>query len=308
MKRVYPQELPALIQNLSTLKLRNWCNQILEYDLESESDDEVPLKPKEKVESDLNNKSKATKEAKTATNSHKASFKIRDESSEQSIESIPSSKPQPTKSKPFPIKETPKQEYKRAGQNSTSTDAKEHDNYIDRPIPNKMTFGSEVKKSSPIKKVNKFESDDAKSLSNTHVFDRNHEPIDSDVNKNIRKSMNNIKMADNINSSSWTEKTEHHSPKQSAAIALKQPPKPQMNNSSSQSSLGNTAGIVDLGNKRRSAMGQPSPTSDLWNDSIRTNLQISKPVNVPSLGKEQAALKTFDENIIKPNLLANSSK
>lgn len=86
-----------------------------------------------------------------------------------------------------------------------SKDVQETDTYIDRPIPNKMIFGSEVKKSSPIKKAHKFDSEDVKSLSNTHVFDRNHEPIDSDANKNIRKSMNNIKVADNNNSSGFTE-------------------------------------------------------------------------------------------------------
>ena len=67
-------------------------------------------------------------------------------------------------------------------------------------------------------------------------------------------------------------------------------------------------GIVDLGNKRRYAIGQPNPTSDLWNDSIRTNLLTSKPTNMPNPVKDQFVSKTFDENIIKPNLIVNSSK
>lgn len=67
-------------------------------------------------------------------------------------------------------------------------------------------------------------------------------------------------------------------------------------------------GIVDLGNKRRSAIGQPSPGTDLRNDPVRTNLAGPKPVNAQFVGSDQAASKTFDDNIIKPNLLASNAK
>ena len=147
------------------------------------------------------------------------------------------------------------------------------------------------------------------------MFDRNHEPISSDANKNIRKSMNSIKLADSVQSnnvqsnnypsSSYTDDVRNSPLKQSTASALRQPPKPQMNSSSSQSSLASMTGIVDLGNKRRSAMGQPNQGPDLRNDPVRTNFVDSKPVNADSIGRTQAASKTFDDNIIKPNLLAN---
>lgn len=103
-------------------------------------------------------------------------------------------------------------------------------------------------------------------------------------------------------------KSENSPPKQPAAPALRQPPKPQMNSSSSQSSLASMTGIVDLGNKRRSAVGQPSPGTDLRNDPARTNFVASKPVNAQAVVKDHIASKTFDDNIIKPNLLANNTK
>lgn len=88
-------------------------------------------------------------------------------------------------------------------QHKISTDVKQPTNYIDRTAAN-QAFGSEAKKTSPTTNDSKLDADDIKSLSNTHVFDRNREPISSDANKNIRKSMNSIKVADNMQPNSYT--------------------------------------------------------------------------------------------------------
>lgn len=120
LKRVYPQELPALIQSLPTAKLRNWCNQILEYELESESDDEVPAQPKLRTAVSNNKAVKPVDEklaetgpasvanTETKSTSRQTSYQAQDKASEQSVDSVAPSNPQPPKSKPFAVKETPK--------------------------------------------------------------------------------------------------------------------------------------------------------------------------------------------------------
>jgi hypothetical protein len=50
LKRVYPNDLPYIIDKLSSRKNRNCCRKVLEYELESESDHDKPEEIKEQVQ------------------------------------------------------------------------------------------------------------------------------------------------------------------------------------------------------------------------------------------------------------------
>lgn len=177
----------------------------------------------------------------------------------------------------------------------------------------KQTLPNDSINTSPKHKVHKLESDDVRLLSNTHMFERGHEPMDSAANRNIRKSMNNIKLSDSMHSNSAVdERAARNSSKQTANMSLKQPPKPQINNSSSQSSLGGMTGIVDLGNKRRSAMGQSIASNN--DDDSTESFAASQPSSKPSYmaphaasskTAKQAPTRTFEEHLTKQSQTTN---
>lgn len=175
---------------------------------------------------------------------------------------ISKSKPKITsaKSKPFDVRDTPK---------------KSNDSAPNPLKPSKQSYGHE---SSPAEKKDrarskfasdntrnvrddnngngakqrpsKFEEEEPRSLSNTHVFDKNNGSIAAVSNEQSRKSMNNLHLLKD--QKKLTQERSHKSvskqpSKQQAKQDAKQPVKPPINTSSSQSSLGSIPGIMDLG-------------------------------------------------------------
>jgi len=283
LKRVYPDDIQSIINKLSTKSLRNWWNKILDYDLESDSDKDVERtiqKSIQKVKDEpkkKNNKKKATQqividdkaeENIRAIKEHFSNEKPHHKSINENIKpskpveqptivyennSAISNKPQiaPTKTKPFKIKETPKKINDSQGIETHLTakkDSPRSKKTVSAQVEEFINDNDNNGKVSNKFLVGKHENREIKSLSNTQCFDRNSDNIDTTGNQLIRKSMNNLKVVEsNSSKSSNDDRYSKNETKQS----IKQPIKPFLNNSSSQSSLPQMTGIMDLGNKKR---------------------------------------------------------
>lgn len=196
LKRVYPQDTPALIDNLPSRKNRNWCRKVLDYELEPETDDEEEeeeeaedYEPKQPdTHQDYhprpvinNNKmprpitpEKATLqdyrpgENRSAVSTH---HKMPSEHSiEDNMTKVSNMKPQiaSAKSKPFDVRDTPKKK------NHFATPNMKTKNLEDKPIKTepqgrlKSNFASDRESHA---QHPKYEEIEPKLLSNTHVFE-----------------------------------------------------------------------------------------------------------------------------------------
>lgn len=162
------------------------------------------------------------------------------------------------------MKETPKgniNNVDNGNKDSNSTSSPKKSN-SPRNVKGKILFDSERKDTKTETKVRhapKFNEDEIKMLSNTHIFEKPHEAIDSGMNQQTRKSMNNLHINSEIPSSKPMEI--RHTKDEIKPLAKTQQTsngKQIINNSSSQSSLGNFTGIMDLGSKKKSINAQSS--------------------------------------------------
>lgn len=122
-------------------------------------------------------------------------------------------KPQVTaaKTKPFLIKETPKKSQYSVSNgnrdsNSNSSPKKSSSPRIDKGL---MLYDGDRKDNrteAKIRQPPKFNEDEVKMLSNTHIFENRHETIDSTSNSHIRKSMNNLHSNSEITTTKPSEK------------------------------------------------------------------------------------------------------
>lgn len=296
---------------------------MLEYELESESDNDKPEEIKEqvqvkktlnsrqpKIEENHREKQPTPKKHHANNDSNKNRYNYTPQRKEvnpleQHSENTSSvlSKPQKTsaKPKPFSIRDNKTKDSPEKGENTKVTTSQ-------------VLFDSENNKSSPRSKVSKkFDESDVKLLSNTHVFDRPHEGIDAVASQNIRKSMNNLKYEDDMQSKKMVEdRYNYNASKQSITQTLKQAPvKSPMNNSSSQSSIGQVAGIMDLGNKKKigSLHSAMNTEEERRHETLKPEKQTTKPLlSKTSQGKpkQSEALRSYDDSSSKPSFTANT--
>lgn len=149
----------------------------------------------------------------------------------------------PAKSKPFTIRE-PHEKVRANGQKSVQGQHSPKKSSPKKSPTQKYDF--EQNHSRAMKNTR---DDEIEQFSNTQNFDRPREGIDSMVNSNIRKSMNNLQLNEG-NKKMLEERSKYNDSKTSTRIQSVTQTKPPMNNSSSQSSLGPMPGIMDLGSKK----------------------------------------------------------
>jgi hypothetical protein len=122
-------------------------------------------------------------------------------------------KPQVTaaKTKPFPIKETSKKSQNSVSNgnresNSNSSPKKSSSPRIAKGLILYDGDRKDNRTEAKIRQPPKFNEDEVKMLSNTHIFENRHETIDSTSNQHIRKSMNNLHSNSVITSTKPSEK------------------------------------------------------------------------------------------------------
>jgi hypothetical protein len=217
------------------------------------------------------------------------------------------------------MKETPKgnlnnEDNDNKDSNSTSSPKKSNS---PKNIKGRVIYDADRKDTKTETKVRhapKFNEDEIKMLSNTHIFEKPHEAIDSRINQQTRKSMNNLHINSEIPSSKPSEiKHKKDEMKPLAKTQQTSNGKQIINNSSSQSSLGNFTGIMDLSSKKKSIHA----TSSIPNDGERKHetlkvegQQTSKPLLSKTAAKVVRRWDTNesfdDEGSINPTLTANT--
>ena len=361
LKRVYSDDVKTIIDKVKSKRLRNWCNKILDYDLESESEDELqqPVQkilqkhkstpPKIKTNDDFSaqpiiSREKDHEKVRQIKNHFSNDKKSHiSETESTTVVSRPSQQPKvvydnstpeknkpdiaATKTKPFKFKETPKKKTQRRAVEKSPVGymSPKKENDISQEMP-KATKESRkpisIKEKEKIivskeleKPKNKFnmknfdESDGAKSLSNTQAIGRNQESMAKSNNQHIRKSMNNLQMHDSSSSKGSDNYKRSMSKQSTYSNARKNPIKPPLNNSSSQSSLSKMSNAVEL--DRDSTVGSKMSSFGLdkskRHDTIQVEKQTSKPLMSHSRSRDDqqspTLKKSVDNSLIKPNLL-----
>jgi hypothetical protein len=225
-----------------------------------------------------------------------------------------------TKTKPFKTRGTPKKTPQKrnlveddpsiTGSNDSPASRKSVNRRADAPKP----ITRELEKPKKKFQINKFEDSDVRALSNTQSFDVQQESLGRTNNQHIRKSMNNLKFNENTSSKESSESNYMRSvSKQSThSNTNKQPIKPPMNNSSSQSSLSKMSNIIDSSSKNTIApkMSNFGMDDSQRHETIKTEKQTTKPlIGKPTSqeGHSPKFQKSVDPNIIKPNLTQSVS-
>lgn len=241
----------------------------------------------------------------------------------------------PTKTKPFKMKETPKSSSKKT--KTVRKASSEEESSSPRSKRSSIKSNSkpparrEVEKPSidieqerlfvekeldmPQKKfqMNKNDDKEIKVLSNTQLIENTQEVMDNNTNQHIRKSMNNLRLNDDSSSKSSVEDNLVKSvSKKSPYSKSKQQIKPQMNNSNSQSSLSKVSNFAELSNQNYTIQNGYINDASKRHETIKIEKQTTKPLMpksnsmddyAPNFGKQSESA-----NFIKPNLTQPSNK
>jgi hypothetical protein len=223
-----------------------------------------------------------------------------------------------TKSKPFSIRETPKKHHEEEQKPafSKNRDSPNRDSSPRRSRA-KILFDSETTSSQNDPKIRreKYNENEVKMLSNTGQFEHTPKGIETVGNENIRKSMNNLHSSNEAMKTQQLpaeDRSRLNESKQSNKMPPTHPSKGIINNSSSQSSLGNFTGIMDLGGKKKPSHVQSAmhTEEDRRHETLKVEQQTSKPLMAKtskSVVKRHDTMNSFeDDQSVNPTLTANT--
>jgi hypothetical protein len=230
------------------------------------------------------------------------------------------SKPQinPTKSKPFNVRETPKkiqQKQQLQGHSQfegiSQESPKPRDNH--KKINSVSLYDSEEQAIRPTHKNKEMSESEVKVLSNTHLFNTQNEGMDALPSHNNRKSMNNLNINEKLRSEDLSNQRSNYNDSKSSAMKAQNVYNQPVANSASHTSLSQMTGIMDLGPKKTSTKAQTSmhTQEERRHETIKVDqVQKTKPLlskTSQEINKNATGtMSSFDERSIKPNLTAQS--
>lgn len=241
------------------------------------------------------------------------------------VQNMSKSKPKITsaKSKPFDVRDTPKKQKDYATPNPKKKVSNQPEERGATRTHVKSSFASESERSShnQRQRAPNFEEEEPKLLSNTHVFEHTPGNIEAVSNDQARKSMNNLHLLkEQKKKKLMQERSEQSASKMSTKDHTRQSMKPPLNNSSSQSSLSNMAGVMDLGNKKKAPQSVMRNQEEKRHETIVVQKQqktkpligkansniIKRHETMNSFGEEDSLDPTLTANTIVPQRLQGS--
>jgi hypothetical protein len=174
-------------------------------------------------------------------------------------------------------------------------------------------YDSEKRATKPKLRSHEVAEEEMKVLSNTHIFDRQHETIDEVGNQNNRKSMNNLQINEKLRSEALNDRRSiKNDSKQSNRMSSNKVSVPPINNSSSQNSLNQMTGIMDLGSKKKGIKAQSSMNTqeERRHETLKIDdHKVSKPLiskTSHDMVKNTETMDSFDARSIKANFTSQS--